>query len=116
MSFSLSVERAGDVVVARLSGHLDRGADGQLGELEGRLAAAAGLVLDFGSASYVSSTGLALLVRLARSAAALGMKVSAVGLDDHYRHVFEITRLDSVILVHSDEGAALAAVTEGGRR
>lgn len=116
MSFEVSKDRAGDIVIARLRGDLDRGADAALVELEAGLAESAGLVLDFAPTDYISSSGLALLVRLARSAAAAGAKVSAMGLDDHYRHVFEITRLDSVIPVRGDEQAALAAVEGGDER
>lgn len=113
MSFALSTERSGDVVVARLEGLLDRGADERLAALEPGLEASSGMVIDFAGTEYISSTGLALLVRLARAAAAAGAKLAAVGLDEHYRHVFEITRLDSVIPVFTDERAAAVAVMGG---
>jgi anti-sigma B factor antagonist len=34
----------------------------------------------------------------------------AYGLTDHYRQIFELTRLDEAITIHDDESAALAAV------
>jgi anti-sigma B factor antagonist len=34
----------------------------------------------------------------------------AFGLSDHYRQIFELTRLDDAIGIHPDEDAALAAV------
>ena len=33
----------------------------------------------------------------------------ATGCTDHYRQIFELTRLDEAIDIHDDESAALAA-------
>jgi anti-sigma B factor antagonist len=33
----------------------------------------------------------------------------ACGLNDHYRQIFELTRLDEAITIYDDEAAALAA-------
>lgn len=115
MSLSVTTEQVGGATVARLTGDLDRGADVPLAELEAGLAGRAGLVLDFGSTGFIASSGLALLVRLIRSAEAEGVAIAAVGLDDHYRHVFEITRLDQFIDLSDDEDAALAAVSGGNQ-
>ena len=35
----------------------------------------------------------------------------ACGLTDHYRQIFELTRLDEAISIHDDEAAALAAAS-----
>ena len=113
MSLTVTTRSVGSVAVAGLTGDLDRAADGPLAELEAQLDGVSGLVLDFTDTGFIASSGLALLVRLVRSAAAAGVAVAAVGLDDHYRHVFEITRLDSVMTVTDDDEAALAAVSGG---
>lgn len=115
MSFVLRTERAGAVLIAQLVGDLDRGADETLAELDKAVETVGGVVLDFGRIAYISSSGLALLVRLVRASRLAGTRVSAVGLSDHYRHIFDITQLDSMILVRNDIRSAEAAVTEGGR-
>lgn len=115
MSLAVRTRREGDLLVAHLSGDLDREADAALAGLERELAGAAGLVLDFADTAFITSSGLALLVRLARAAQGEGMKVSAVALSEHYRHVFDITQLDTVILVRDDVQAAMAAMSGGGR-
>ena len=37
-------------------------------------------------------------------------RLAAVGLSDHYRQIFELTRLDEAIALHDDPAAALAAI------
>ena len=37
-------------------------------------------------------------------------RLAAYGLSDHYRQIFELTRLDESITIHADEPSALAAV------
>jgi anti-sigma B factor antagonist len=39
--------------------------------------------------------------------------VLAYGLSDHYRQIFELTRLDEMISVDADEGEAVAAARRG---
>jgi anti-sigma B factor antagonist len=36
-------------------------------------------------------------------------RVLAFGLTDHYRQIFELTRLDEVISIHDSEDGAIAA-------
>ena len=47
-----------------------------------------------------------LLVRANRAK----QRLLACGLNDHYRQIFELTRLDEAITIFDDEAAALAAV------
>ena len=38
-------------------------------------------------------------------------RLLACGLNDHYRQIFELTRLDEAISIYGDEAEALAAVS-----
>ena len=67
------------------------------------------VVLDFTEVDYINSTGIALIVSLLGRARAEQRAVHASGLTEHYRHIFEITRLSDFIQVFSDVDAALAA-------
>ena len=69
------------------------------------------VVLDFNSVDYINSTGIALIVSLLGRARADRRAVHAAGLTDHYRHVFDITRLSDFIQVFSDVDAAVGAAT-----
>jgi anti-sigma B factor antagonist len=72
-----------------------------------------GIVLDFTRLDYMNSSGIGLLVTLLVRARREGRQVSAFGLSDHYRQIFELTRLDEVISVHADEDGAMAAARTG---
>ncbi|MBA4170177.1 MAG: anti-sigma factor antagonist, partial [Chloroflexi bacterium] len=37
-----------------------------------------------------------------------GRAVHAAGLSDHYRHIFEITRLSDFMTIHDDMASAVA--------
>ena len=68
-----------------------------------------GIVLDFTGLDYMNSSGIGLLVTLLVRARREGRQISAYGLSDHYRQIFELTRLDEVISVHDEEEQAVAA-------
>jgi len=72
-----------------------------------------GIVLDFSRLDYMNSSGIGLLVTLLVRAKRAHQQVSAYGLSDHYRQIFELTRLDEVISVHDDEAQAVAAARSG---
>jgi anti-anti-sigma factor len=72
-----------------------------------------GIVLDFTRLNYMNSSGIGLLVTLLVRARREGQQVSAYGLSDHYRQIFELTRLDEVISVHDDEARAVVAARTG---
>ena len=67
------------------------------------------VVLDFTALDYMNSGGIGLLVTLLVRAQRAGREVLAFGLSEHYRQIFELTRLDEAIGIHDDEGGALAA-------
>ena len=68
------------------------------------------IVLNFGALEYMNSGGIALLVTLLIRANRQKQRLVAVGLNDHYRQIFELTRLNEVIGIYDNEAAALAAV------
>lgn len=51
------------------------------------------IVFDFSDVDYINSTGIALIVGLLARARASRRAIVAVGLSDHYREIFTITRL-----------------------
>jgi anti-sigma B factor antagonist len=67
------------------------------------------VVLDFSGLDYMNSGGIGLLVTLLVRANRRKQKLSAIGLNDHYRQIFELTRLDEAITIHDTEAAAIAA-------
>lgn len=66
------------------------------------------LVLDFSGLEYMNSGGIGMLVTLLVRAQRQQQRLAAVGLTEHYRTIFELTRLDEAIALHPDAAAALA--------
>jgi anti-sigma B factor antagonist len=67
------------------------------------------IVLDFSGLDYMNSGGIGLLVTLLVRVQRQGQRLLAFGLSEHYRQIFELTRLDDAIGIHGSEAAALAA-------
>jgi anti-sigma B factor antagonist len=68
------------------------------------------IVLSFARLDYMNSGGIGLLVTLLVRAQRQRQRVLAYGLSDHYRQIFELTRLDEAVGIHDSEDEALAEV------
>jgi anti-sigma B factor antagonist len=68
------------------------------------------IVLSFVGLDYMNSGGIGLLVTLLVRAQRQRQRVLAYGLSDHYRQIFELTRLDEAVGIHDNEDEALAEV------
>jgi anti-anti-sigma factor len=91
-----------------LNGEINSAAEAQLDTAYER-ASAAGvgtIVLDFAGADYINSSGIALIVGLLGQARGRGIEVQAQGLSDHYREIFEITRLADFMTILENEHSA----------
>lgn len=69
------------------------------------------IILDFNNLVYMNSSGIGLLVTLLIRANRNKQRLLAVGLSDHYRQIFELTRLNEAIGIYESEADALIAVT-----
>jgi len=67
------------------------------------------LVLDFSAMEYMNSGGIGMLVTLLVRGQRRQQRIAAVGLTEHYRQIFELTRLDEAIGLFDDTDAALAS-------
>lgn len=67
------------------------------------------IVLDFSGLKYMNSSGIGLLVTLLIRASRQNQRLLACGLSDHYRQIFELTRLNEAITLYSTEAEALQA-------
>jgi anti-sigma B factor antagonist len=67
------------------------------------------IVLSFDGLEYMNSGGIGLLVTLLVRAQRQRQRVLAYGLSEHYRQIFELTRLDEAVSIHADEAEALEA-------
>jgi anti-sigma B factor antagonist len=65
------------------------------------------IILNFSGLEYMNSGGIGLLVTVLVRANRQRQRLLAFGLTDHYKQIFELTRLDEAIAIHDDEGSAL---------
>lgn len=68
-----------------------------------------GIILDFEKLEFMNSSGIGLLVTLLIRAKRHEQKLMAVGLDEHYKTIFELTRLNEAIAIHDTVELARAA-------
>jgi anti-anti-sigma factor len=108
----LVVRKRGDAAIIDLRGEIDSRAEPALDRAYADATASGmtAVVLNFAEAEYMNSTGIALIVGLLAQARAQGVKIAACGLSDHYREIFEITRLaDFMTITDTEDGAMSAA-------
>ena len=67
------------------------------------------VILNFTDLDYMNSSGIGLLVTLLIRAKRQNKRLLAYGLSDHYRQIFELTRLNEAIAIFDGEASALAS-------
>ena len=67
------------------------------------------ILLNFSGLEYMNSSGIGLLVTTLIRAQRNDCRLAAYGLSDHYRQIFELTRLDDAIAIYESEADALEA-------
>jgi len=107
----IELDQQGPAAILHIEGDVTSASEGDLMAAYG-LATANGsttVILDFSGLDYMNSGGIGLLVTLLVRANRQKQKLMACGLNDHYKQIFELTRLDEAIGIHDTEAAALAA-------
>ncbi len=118
--FTADVRPEGDSVVIELAGDINAFASHDLKTATDAALAIAPqrLVLNFTHTDFINSTGIALIVGTLGKSREARVPVSACGLSEHYREIFEITRLVDFMEIAADEASALSTTTvfdqEGG--
>jgi anti-sigma B factor antagonist len=109
---SLSVRRGSDTAnVIDIRGQVTAAAESALAETYGRASStgARTVILNFSGLEYMNSSGIGLLVTLLIRANRQAHRLYAVGLSDHYRDIFELTRLNEAIRIFDSEALAIEA-------
>ncbi len=98
-TFQATARESEEAPVIELSGEINGLADTALNAAfsEAEQLLPTKIVLDFAAVDYINSTGIALIVGLLAKARAAHIPLTAVGLSDHYREIFTITRLSDFI-------------------
>jgi anti-sigma B factor antagonist len=100
------------VNVIDISGDVTPASEDTLMDAYGQVNGADAVVLNFSGLEYMNSGGIGLLVTMLVRAQRQKQRLLAYGLSDHYRQIFELTRLTDAIAIHDDERAAVRAAAE----
>lgn len=111
-SFEASARHRAGTAVIDLRGEVNRSSEEQLKAAYAEAAAQhpAGILLNFDDVHYINSTGIAVIVGLLAEARKVGLSVTACGLSEHYKEIFEITRLSDFMKIFDDEENAVTDV------
>jgi anti-sigma B factor antagonist len=106
-----NVRRTGEAAIVDISGDVTAGSEDVLMDAYGDASSdgARAIVLNFSGLEYMNSGGIGLLVTLLVRANRQRQRLLAFGLTDHYREIFELTRLDEAIAIYAGEKEALVA-------
>jgi anti-sigma B factor antagonist len=102
-SLEATTRLGADGPVIELRGEIDGGAKDALTNAYAEAPHEGRLLLDFTAVDYINSTGIALIVGLLARARAEHRPVAASGLTDHYRQIFEITRISDFMTILDPE-------------
>jgi len=114
-AITMDVRRAGDAVaIVDIKGEVTAACEPVL--MSAYEAAGGGetsrLVLNFTGLEYMNSGGIGMLVTLLVRANRQRQQLAAYGLSEHYREIFELTRLDEAIAIYDSEESALNGVAQ----
>lgn len=108
----LGVRRAGDeTAVVDLTGEITAASEQSLTDAYNRATdvPTKNVILNFTDLEYLNSSGIGLLVTMLVRANRQKQRLAAFGLTDHYKQIFELTRLDEAIRIFDDEQSAVDA-------
>ncbi len=110
-TFEAAVRLDKGIAVIDLSGDMNAFAEPGLDAAYHRAAASdpTTILLNFNNVGYINSTGIAVIVGLLAQARMARRRVLVCGLTEHYREIFNITRLSDFMTIFPDEAAAVAA-------
>lgn len=107
---TMNVRQVGTVGVIDIQGEVTAAADNAFSDAYSHASAGAhGVVLNFSGLEYMNSSGIGLLVTMLIRANRQKQKLCAFGLNDHYKQIFALTRLNEAIKIFDSEKDAVAA-------
>ena len=103
------IRHEGTATIIDMEGDINRSADETLhaAYAEAVTEQSSQVILNFSDVAFINSTGIAVIVSLLARARAAKQEVIVYGLTDHYKRIFEITRLADFMSVMPDEATAL---------
>ena len=106
---SFSIHKQQDIVIVEVDGHLIVGNRQELKQkvLDEIAGGATKVLVDFARAGYIDSSGLGVLVSLAKRLRDEGGELRLCNLNDDLRTLFELTKLDTLFSIADTRERAL---------
>ncbi len=101
------VRRKGPATVIDMPAHIDITSEATLDTAYSEIGPSGSVLLNFSGTEYINSSGIALIVGILARARKDHRTIAAYGLSEHYREIFEVTRLVDFMGVFPDEQAAI---------
>ena len=107
----ISTRTTNDIHIVGIAGSLDSNTSPEAQKsLDGVLASAKKVALDFSQLDYISSAGLRVLLGAAKKLRASGGSLAMFGLNQSVREVFEISGFSTILSIYPSEAEALGAM------
>lgn len=105
----ISTRTSNDTHIVAIVGNMDSTTSSEAQKaLDGVLAVASKVALDFTKLDYISSAGLRVVLGAAKTLLASGGSLGIFGLNPSVREVFEISGFSTILAVYPSEAEALA--------
>lgn len=111
-NLTMNVRKAGaDACVLDIEGEINAAAEPVLMNAYSQACqeGAKSILMNFTGLDYMNSSGIGLLVTLLIRVRRQNQRLMAYGLNDHYRQIFELTRLNEAISIYDNEEQAVRA-------
>jgi anti-anti-sigma factor len=102
-----------DLAIVELHGEIDGFAEEAMENayLEAESSQPGTILLNFTDVNYINSTGIALIVSMLAKARKEHRRLAISNLSDHYKEIFQITRLADFMSIYPDEATAREALS-----
>ncbi|MBW4436331.1 MAG: STAS domain-containing protein [Pleurocapsa minor GSE-CHR-MK-17-07R] len=98
------------ISIIDIHGDVTGAADSALTDAYTSASTSSTIILNFTALEYMNSSGIGLLVTLLIRAQRQGQRLLAFGLTEHYRDIFELTRLNEAITLFNIESDVLESL------
>jgi anti-sigma B factor antagonist len=111
---AMKVRKANDIVsIVDIQGEVTAAAENTLMDAHTQASGnnARAIILNFSGLEFMNSAGISLLVTFATRANRQKQRLMVYGLNDHYKQVFGLTRLNEGVSIFDSEKEALVAAS-----
>ncbi len=112
MALDVTFERKEEILLGKLGGRVDTtNADELQNTLDAEITAEDhALILDFEHVSYISSSGLRVVLRMAKRFNDPGKRFAICSLSESVREILTMSGFDQLISIYESQAAAISAI------